>query len=77
MFVHSRKGYLTSYLAGNRHVKLSDREEMPYTQAFIHEVFRCASTAASSLPHVCSDDTEIQGQVIPAGKNDLELCCEV
>lgn len=53
---------------GTRPVKLVDRDSMPYTQAFIQEVFRCGATTPHSIPHRCSADTTIQGQLVPAGK---------
>ena len=52
-------------------VKLSDRDEMPYTQAVIYEVLRCGATAANSLPHLCTEDTVVDGQMVPAGASNF------
>ena len=57
--------------AGNRPVGLADKDFMPFTQAFLQEVQRLGATSTTSLAHLCSRDTVIQGHNIPAGRN----CC--
>ncbi|XP_038669656.1 cytochrome P450 2J6-like isoform X1 [Scyliorhinus canicula] len=46
---------------------LEDREEMPYTNAVIHETQRFGNVAPLSLPHQTYRDTEIMGYTIPKG----------
>lgn len=53
---------------------VADRDNMPYTQAFIQEVLRYGGTAPSSLPHKCTKDTVIQGHNIPEGKFISSIC---
>jgi len=49
-------------------VSWKDREEMHYTQGFIHEVLRCGGIAGNTLPHKCTADTVIGGHLIPEGR---------
>jgi len=49
-------------------VSWKDREEMHYTQGFIHEVLRCGGIAGNTLPHKCTADTVIGGHIIPEGR---------
>ncbi|XP_078081266.1 cytochrome P450 2J6-like [Mustelus asterias] len=46
---------------------LEDREEMPYTNAVIHETQRLGNIAPISLPHQTFRDTEVMGYTIPKG----------
>ncbi|KAF6023453.1 CYP2E1 [Bugula neritina] len=52
---------------GSRSVSWKDREDMHYTQGFIHEVLRCGGIAGMTLPHKCTADTVIGGHIIPEG----------
>ncbi|XP_072325330.1 cytochrome P450 2D17-like isoform X2 [Scyliorhinus torazame] len=46
---------------------LDDREEMPYTNAVMHESQRFGNVAPLSLPHQTYRDTEVMGYRIPKG----------
>ncbi|NWV90435.1 CP2D3 protein, partial [Machaerirhynchus nigripectus] len=46
---------------------LKDQASMPYTNAVIHEVQRCADLLPVALPHMTYRDTEVQGFFIPKG----------
>ena len=38
---------------------------MPYTSAFIQEVYRCRTIAPIALPHKTTTDIELNGYIIP------------
>lgn len=46
---------------------LSDRQDMPYSEAVINEVLRCGNIVPLSLPHTATKDTVIGGYTIPKG----------
>ncbi|XP_038669652.1 cytochrome P450 2J6-like [Scyliorhinus canicula] len=46
---------------------LEDRDEMPYTNAVIHETQRLGNIVPISLPHQTYRDTEVMGYTIPKG----------
>ncbi|XP_041052611.1 cytochrome P450 2D26-like [Carcharodon carcharias] len=50
-----------------RKVALEDREELPYTNAVIHETQRLGNIVPISLPHQTYRDTEVMGYTIPKG----------
>ncbi|ELU05571.1 hypothetical protein CAPTEDRAFT_63222, partial [Capitella teleta] len=50
-----------------RMVSLSDKGEMPYTQATILELLRFTSVVPMGVPHMPYEDTVIQGKTVPAG----------
>ena len=62
--------WLTLY-AGNRKVGLGDKDSMPFTQAFLQEVQRLGAISCTSLPHICTKDTLVQGHNIPAGEKHI------
>lgn len=51
----------------SRMVKMSDREELPFVNATIHELHRIATIAPASLPRVAESDTTLGGYDIPKG----------
>jgi len=53
-------------VVGSRGVLLEDRPNMPYTDAFIHEVLRHSCVTYTS-PHSTSEDVVFHGYNIPAG----------
>ncbi|XP_069767494.1 cytochrome P450 2D15-like isoform X2 [Narcine bancroftii] len=50
-----------------RNPKLEDREEMPFTNAVIHESQRLGNIVPNSLPHQTYKDTTVKGYTIPKG----------
>ncbi|XP_060079129.1 cytochrome P450 2J6-like [Ylistrum balloti] len=46
---------------------LSDRPNMPYSEAVITEALRCGNVLPLSLPHTVSKDTVVDGYTIPKG----------
>lgn len=44
---------------------ISDRQNMPYTDAVIHEVQRHMDIAPTSVPHKMFNDTEYKNYLIP------------
>ena len=51
---------------GERSATLEDRHNMPYTDAFIHEVLRYACLNYT-IPHATTEDVEFHGYQLPAG----------
>lgn len=51
---------------GERSASLEDRQNMPYTDAFIHEVLRF-SCINYTIPHATTQDVEFHGYKLPAG----------
>ena len=58
---------LNNILGEGKRATLKDRENLPYMEATITEIFRVAPTAPGSLPHMTIKDTEICGYRIPKG----------
>ncbi|XP_064159539.1 cytochrome P450 2M1-like isoform X1 [Anguilla rostrata] len=56
---------------------LQDRQNMPYTDAVIHEVQRSMDLAPTSVPHKMMSDTEFKGYCIPQGTMVLPLLSSV
>ncbi|XP_055513864.1 cytochrome P450 2D26-like isoform X2 [Leucoraja erinacea] len=54
-------------IGNGRKPKLEDREEMPFTNAVIHETQRLGNIVPISLPHETCRDTEVMGYTIPKG----------
>ncbi|XP_060115859.1 cytochrome P450 1A5-like [Heteronotia binoei] len=48
-----------------RKPRLSDRPLLPYTEAFIHEVYRHSSFLPFTIPHCTTRDTALNGYYIP------------
>ncbi|XP_038069464.1 cytochrome P450 2J6-like [Patiria miniata] len=51
----------------NRFPRMSDRPDLPYTEAVICELQRISTIVPLSVPHVCSEDTTVLGYDIPKG----------
>ncbi|XP_048413320.2 cytochrome P450 2D3-like isoform X1 [Stegostoma tigrinum] len=58
---------IDSVIGKDRKPALEDREEMPYTNAVIHETQRAGNIVPISLPHQTYRDTEVLGYTIPKG----------
>ncbi|KAM4678286.1 cytochrome P450 1A1 [Discoglossus pictus] len=50
-----------------RRPRLSDRAQLPYTEAFITEMFRHSSFIPFTIPHCTTKDTVLNGYYIPKG----------
>ncbi|XP_043574703.1 cytochrome P450 2J6-like isoform X1 [Chiloscyllium plagiosum] len=61
------QGEIDSVIGKERKPILEDREEMPYTNAVIHETQRLGNIVPNSLPHQTYRDTEVMGYTIPKG----------
>lgn len=58
---------------GARQVSLEDRAHMPYTEAFLLELQRCADIAPIGLPHMTTSYIDLAGYHIPPGTIVLGL----
>ncbi|GCB79664.1 hypothetical protein scyTo_0017931 [Scyliorhinus torazame] len=58
---------IDSVVGKERKPTLEDREEMPYTNAVIHETQSFGNIVPISLPHETYRDTEVMGYTIPKG----------
>uniref|UniRef100_A0A8D2J176 Cytochrome P450 1A n=1 Tax=Varanus komodoensis TaxID=61221 RepID=A0A8D2J176_VARKO len=56
---------LDQTVGGERNPRLSDRPMLPYTEAFILEVFRHSSYFPFTIPHCTTQDTVLNGFWIP------------
>ncbi|XP_069823407.1 cytochrome P450 2D17-like [Dendropsophus ebraccatus] len=54
-------------IGGERKPTMGDVLQMPYTNAVVHEVQRCADIIPFSMPHMTYRDMEINGYIIPKG----------
>ena len=48
-------------------VSMTHKADMPYTNAFVQEVFRYRTLTPLAVPHKSNADTELNGYVIPKG----------
>lgn len=48
-----------------RHPSIEDRQNLPYTDAVLHEIQRSMDLTPISVPHKMMCDTEYNGYVIP------------
>ena len=46
---------------------MAHKSDMPYTNAFMQEVYRYRTLAPLGLPHKANADTELNGYVVPKG----------
>ena len=58
-------------LGTSRLAKLSDRSQLPYCDATMHEVWRIGTVDPFGLPHRVTEDTPIMSYVIPKGTEIL------
>ncbi|XP_063782444.1 cytochrome P450 1A5 [Pseudophryne corroboree] len=58
---------LDQVIGRERRPKLSDRADLPYTEAFILEMFRHSSFLPFTIPHCTTADTVLNGYFIPKG----------
>ncbi|ELU14150.1 hypothetical protein CAPTEDRAFT_121244 [Capitella teleta] len=58
-------------IGSDRTVCLTDKGDMPYTQATQLELLRYSSVVPLALPHTSLEDTIIQGKTVPAGSTVL------
>ncbi|XP_049643141.1 cytochrome P450 2B11-like [Suncus etruscus] len=54
-------------IGSHRAPALSDRVNMPYTDAVIHEIQRFVDLLPVSLPHTVTKDTHFRGYILPKG----------
>ncbi|XP_064600805.1 cytochrome P450 2J6-like [Liolophura sinensis] len=56
-----------SVIGRGRFPTMADRKHMPYMEATLMEVQRCADITPLSVPHAASQDTSLAGYAIPKG----------
>ncbi|KAM6430454.1 cytochrome P450 2J6-like isoform 2-T2 [Liasis olivaceus] len=56
---------IDAVLGNNASLKYEDRENLPYTNAVIHEIQRISNVAALGLPHAPLQDVQLFGYKIP------------
>ncbi|XP_066578465.1 cytochrome P450 2M1-like [Amia ocellicauda] len=64
-------------IGSSRCPSVQDRQNMPYTDAIIHEIQRTIDLAPTSLPHKMMRDTEFKGYCIPKDTMVLPLLSSV
>ncbi|XP_053577654.1 cytochrome P450 2F3 isoform X2 [Bombina bombina] len=64
-------------VGGNRLPLLSDRSQMPYTEAVINEIQRFADISPMNAAHSVTKDTLFRGYTIPKGTDVYPLLCTV
>ncbi|XP_051792726.1 cytochrome P450 2K1-like isoform X3 [Acanthochromis polyacanthus] len=62
---------------GSRQVQFSDRKDLPFTNAVIHETQRLASIVPISVPHKTTRDITFQGHFIKKGSTVYPLLTSV
>ncbi|KAG8440308.1 hypothetical protein GDO86_006173 [Hymenochirus boettgeri] len=58
---------LDQVIGRERRPRLSDKAQLPYTEAFISEMFRHSSFMPFTIPHCTTKDTTLNGFFIPKG----------
>ncbi|VDI64372.1 cytochrome P450, family 2, subfamily J [Mytilus galloprovincialis] len=69
---HKCRSEILEVIGDNRLPKLSDREDLSYVNATLHEIQRIATTAPMAVPHTTLEDIYIEGKLIP--KKSILLC---
>lgn len=54
-------------VGSSRQPSVADRENMPYTNAVIHEIQRCGNIIPINLPRTATEDTQVGNYSIPKG----------
>lgn len=62
---------INSVIGSSRDPSISDRENMPYTNAVIHEIQRMANIIPLNVVHMASRDTKLGDYSIPKVKRDM------
>jgi len=55
---------------------MSHKAQMPYTNAFMQEMYRYRTLAPIGVPHKANANTELNGFVIPKGSQVIFTNCE-
>ncbi|CAD5221427.1 unnamed protein product [Bursaphelenchus okinawaensis] len=58
---------LDSVINEDRLVTMADRAKLPYIQAVIMEIQRCSNVAGQNIPHTVTEDTYVEGYLLPKG----------
>ncbi|XP_017262591.1 cytochrome P450 2J6 [Kryptolebias marmoratus] len=64
---------IDAVIGPSRQSSLSDREDMPYTDAVIHEIQRMGDVVPLNLPHMTNNDTILDKYTIPKGTMVMPL----
>ncbi|XP_060114369.1 cytochrome P450 2F3-like [Heteronotia binoei] len=59
----------------NRSPCMEDRQQMPYTDAVVHEIQRFADIVPMGVPHTVTRDIEFRGYTLPKDLNIIPLLC--
>lgn len=62
---------LDAVLGGDRLPQCEDRDNLPYVNALVKEVFRWHPVAPMGVPHVSTEDDICEGYFIPKGSSIL------
>lgn len=67
---------ISSVIGSSRDPSISDRENMPYTNAVIHEIQRMANIIPLNVVHMASRDTKLGNYSIPKVETFKKWKCE-